>query len=115
MGNNMTYTLPFLEINKHTFDLIRDNKKKIETRAGNSEYLKIIAGDVIEFSCGDEVFMKQVKKVTHFRSLDDMLKVYKFYEINLEYSSNEEAKSKYLSFPGYESRLKEFGIIVFEL
>ena len=115
MGNNMTYTLPFLEINKHAFDLIRDNKKKIETRAGNTEYLKIIAGDVIEFSCGNKVFTKQVKKVSHFQSLDDMLNIYKFDEINPEYSSNEEAKSKYLSFPGYELRLKEFGILVFEL
>ena len=115
MGNKIIHKLPFLEVHRRTFDLIREGKKKIETRAGNPEYFQIREGDNIEFSCGDEKIIKRVKKISHYKNLDDLFTVYKPYEINSEVSSYDETRKRYATFPGYEQRIKEYGILVFEL
>lgn len=111
----MLHNLPFLEKNRKTFEYIGDGKKKIETRAGSQQYFAIKAGDAIEFSCGNEMIIKKVKKVLRYKTLDKMFKVYKPQEINPEASSYEELKKRYDSFPGYQDRLNQYGILVFEL
>jgi ASC-1-like (ASCH) protein len=109
------HKLPFLEENRDTFNLIRDGKKTFETRAGSLEYFTIREGDGIDFSCGDETVLKKVKKVSHYKTLDELFTMYKPNEINPATFSIEEMKEKYLSFPGYEKRLQKYGILVFEL
>jgi ASC-1-like (ASCH) protein len=115
MGNNTIHKLPFLEIDRKTFELIQEGKKKIETRAGNQEYFQIRENDSIEFSCGGEKIIKRVKKISHYKNLDDLFVAHKFQEINPEVSSYEELREKYAAFPGYEQRIKKYGILVFEL
>jgi ASC-1-like (ASCH) protein len=115
MGNNTIHKLPFLEADRKNFELIRRGKKKIETRAGNPEYFQIRKDDSIEFSCGDEKIIKRVKKISHYKNLDDLFAAYKFQEINPEISSYEELKKRYAEFPGYEQRIKKYGVLVFEL
>ena len=114
MENNIIHKLPFLEADRQTFELLQKGKKQIETRAGCPEYLRIREGDSIEFSCGNEKFIKKVKKISHYNHLDDLFAVYKPNEINPEVSSYEELRARYATFPGYEHRLKQYGILVFD-
>jgi len=115
MDNKIIHKLPFLEAHRRTFDLIRDGRKKIETRAGKPEYFRIHEGDSIEFSCGGEKTIKLVKRIAHYKNLDDLFAVYQPQEINPEVSSANEMRKRYAAFPGYERRIKEYGILVFEL
>lgn len=115
MGNNDIHKLPFLLKHKRTFELIREGKKKIESRAGSPKYLEINEGDNIEFSCGNEKTIKQVKKILHYNDLDELFAAYEPETINPEISSDKELRKKYLTFPGYNERIKKYGILVFEL
>ena len=113
--NGIVHKLPFFEEHRRTFERIKSGEKNIETRAGNPEYLRIREGDSIEFSCGEDKAVKQVRKVSHYKDLDVLFAAYPPQTINPELASVEEAKERYLSFPGYEQRIKEYGILVFEL
>lgn len=109
------HKLPFLEVNRNIFILLKEGVKKIETRAGSTEYFKIHEGDQIEFSCGEDKIMKVVKKVYQYRNFDELFSKYKPQEINPEIFSVDEMKKQYLSFPGYEQRIQKYGILVFRL
>ncbi len=111
----MIQYLTFLPADRPTFDLLKNGEKKLETRAGSPEYLKIRIGDNIEFSCGDDKFIKQVKKVARYKNLDELFAAYQPQEIMPGVFSCDEIRKIYASFPGYEQRIKEFGILVFEL
>ena len=108
----------FLKIkqrDKFVFDAIKNGGKTIETRAGSVLYNKIEPGDILVFVCGKEKLEKKVVKATHFKSADDMLKYYDYKKIQPFSDSLEEAKKLYDSFTNYKERLKEFGILAFEL
>lgn len=107
--------LVFAEINRDRFEAIKNGVKKVETRAGSVEYNKIKQGDIIDFVCGEDKFKCLILKVKYFKTIDDLLNIYKYSDINLNWKSKDDAKASYLLFPNYESRIKEFGIIVFEL
>ncbi len=112
---NKSHTLPFAKDNLETWKLIKNGKKKIETRAGGPKYIGIQAGDTLIFSCTGKKFKKVVRTVTHFKTTAAMLKKYNVLDINPTITSSEELKAMYDSFPGYRERLKEFGILAFEL
>ncbi len=115
MENRRVHSLVFLPENRGTFIAIQDGRKKIETRAGSPEYLEIKEGDTIEFSCDDEKFTKQVGGGKRYENLEELFAVYAPQEINPEVFAHEELRSMYSTFPGYEDRLKKYGILVFEL
>lgn len=109
------YGLPFLEQHQATFHLIKSGAKKIETRAGSEEYLKIKVGDQIRFSCGIENCIRTVKHVDHFKSLVELLNRYNFATIHPGITSRDELMRQYMGFPGYTERINRYGILVFEL
>ncbi len=109
------HKLVFLVDNRDTFNLIKSGSKKIETRAGNLDYLKIKAGDSIEFSCGDESFVRLVRNKHSFSSLDELFTAYLPAQINPGFSDYEELRKLYLTFPGYKERIQEYGVLAFEL
>jgi len=115
MKNKTIHKLAFLDKHIDTFELIKTHKKKIETRAGNPEYIKIKDGDTIEFSCQNQTLLKQAKRVLHYKTLDELFDNFKPKEINPTLSSYKELKDKYASFPDYEERIKKYGILVLEL
>ncbi len=110
-----SHTLPFAKDNLDTWNLIKSGKKAVETRAGGPKYIDIKAGDILVFSCLGKKFNKKVSKVTHFKTVSAMLKKYKPSDINPTVSTAKELQAMYDSFPGYKERLKEFGILAFEL
>jgi len=111
----MTHHLSFLPADRPTFDLLRAGEKKLETRAGSPEYLKIQAGDNLEFYCGSDKFIKQVKKVARYKNLDELFAAHQPQEIMPGIAGRAELEKMYASFPGYNERIKEYGILVFEL
>ena len=115
MERKLTHKLIFLPENRATFEAIQSGKKTIETRAGSPAYNLIRVGDVVEFSCGNDTFEKRVTSVQHYATLEELFAVYAPIEMNPAWTTYEEARVAYAVFPGYESRLKQYGVLVFKL
>jgi ASC-1-like (ASCH) protein len=110
-----TYTLRFAKENKDTWQYIKEGKKKVETRAGTVKYQNIKVGDIVVLSCDGIKFKKNIKKVTHFRSIAMLLKKYKPSDINPDLKTTEDTIARYNSFSGYKEKIAEYGILAFEL
>lgn len=93
------------------FSNIKKGSKKIETRAGTSRFRKIKKGDVLVLVCGKEKLKKKVLVVKMFKSIPALFKTYKLKDIMPEVKSIEEATVKYYSYPGYEEKIKKFGLV----
>lgn len=94
--------------------MLRDGRKRVETRAATSKYQNIKVGEVISFFCDGKIFEKEASKVTHFSSIDALLKKYKPVDINPTRKTKEDIVKMYHSFPRYEEKIKEFGIVAIE-
>ncbi len=110
-----THRLRFAAKNKATFEFIKSGKKKVETRAGTVKYQRVQAGDTLIMCCGKLHLEKTAKKVRHFKSIKALLEVYKPDVINPGTSTLKEMETMYYSYPGYKEKIKEFGILAFEL
>ncbi len=109
------YTLRFRAVDKFNFDDIKLNRKTIETRAGSERYRKVESGDQLTIICGKERIIKSVGKVHYFRTLDSLLNKLPLKKIMPDIKTKVEAKKKWYSYPGYKERIREFGIVGWEL
>lgn len=105
----------FRAVNKDIFEAIMSGKKKIETRAATSKYGNIKSKDMVVLVCGSKKIEKKVKKTEHFSSIGAILKKYKPETINPKTHTAKEARDMWNSFPGYEEKIKEFGLIAITL
>lgn len=116
--NQKKYILRFAKGNKNSefsFYAIKDGSKKVETRAATAKYQKIKKGDILVFVCGKERLEKQIKKVHCFKDISDMLKKFKVKDIMPDRNTRKELESAYFSYSGYEDKIKQFGLVAFEL
>lgn len=109
------WTLRFRQVNEPIFEAIRSGKKKVETRAATMKYRNIKTGDTLVFVCGKKRFEKTIKRATIFKTIPAMLRVYRVSDIIPELSTAKELRDVYFSFPGYREKIKENGLIAFEL
>ncbi len=109
------WTLRFRVADKKNFDEIKDGTKAIETRAGTIRYQPIEVGDTLTFVCGKEKCVKKIVKKYHWPSVDAMVKKINFKKIMPSIKSVAEMKRMYASYPGYDKKLKEHGLLGFEL
>lgn len=109
------YTLRFRAVDKKNFDEVKSGLKPIETRAGTIKYQPIEVGDTLTFVCGEERFSKEIVKKFHWPSIDAMVKEINFKKIMPSVESVEEMKKVYASYPDYEDKIKEGGLLGFEL
>jgi ASC-1-like (ASCH) protein len=109
------HRLRFAAKNKQTWDFIVSGKKKIETRAGTVKYQRVQKGDTLLLCCGKNHLEKKVKNVKHFKTISALIKVYKPAIINPGTTTLKEMEAMYYSYPGYKEKIKEFGILAFEL
>ena len=100
---------------KAIFDALVSGNKSVETRAGTPRALLVQEGDIAVFLCGKERLEKKVRKVSHFSSIEEMLKSYSPGDINPAVDNPEDLKAMYMAFPGYEDKIKQYGIAAFEL
>lgn len=57
---------------------------------------------------------KEIANVMHFPSIDSLLRKYKPKDINPDIETKEDIVKMYRSFPGYEEKINEFGIVALE-
>ena len=100
---------------KYIIDAIIDGKKKVETRAATPKYREIKVGDKIILVCGSQKIKKEIIKVELFKTIGALLKKYKPEEINPKTHSAKEARAMWYSFPGYEEKIKRFGLVAWRL
>lgn len=110
-----TWTLRFRAVDKKNFEELRSGIKSVETRAASVKYQPIEKGDTLTFVCGKDKFSKTITKKFHFKSIDAMFKKIPFKKIMPDLKTKEEAKKRYFSYPNYEEKIKEFGILAFEI
>lgn len=113
--SSTTHTLPFAQKDLEIWKLIKSGKKRVETRAAGPKYEHITAGDTLIFSCGGKKFKKTIVKVTKFRTLGAMFKVYDPDVIHPGIGTEKALRAKYDSFTGYKDRIKRYGMLAFEL
>src|SRR3989344_6687396 len=105
------WTLRFRVVDKDNFDEVKNGIKSIETRAGTIKYQPIEVGDTLTFVCGQELCVKKVTKRLHWSSIDAMVKEVGFKKIMPLVKSVDEMKKVYMSYPDYEKKIKEYGLL----
>ena len=110
-----THTLRFRQADKNQFEDARTGHKSVETRAASVKYLPIAVGDMLTFVCGKERFSKKVTKRYHWPSIDAMVQEIPFKRIMPWVASVDELKKSYASYPNYDQKIQEHGIVGFEL
>ena len=109
------YTLRFRAEDKDDFNKVKAGIKSIETRAATVKYQPIEAGDTLTFVCGEERLVKKITKRFHWPSIDAMVKEIDFKKVNPSAVSIEDVKRAYASYPDYEQKIKEHGLLGFVL
>ena len=108
-------TLRFRVVDKKNFDEVKSGIKLIETRAGTIKYQPIEVGDTLTFVCGEERCTKKISKKFRWASIDVMVKEIDFKKIMPSVISVAEMKKIYASYPDYEKKIKEHGLLGFVL
>lgn len=103
------------EIDRQAFKAIGLGEKDIETRAATEKYKKVLGGDALIFVCGKDKLQKKVKKASWFKDIDSLVKKIDLRRIMPFASSVEDAKQIWYSFPRYKEKIKQYGLIAFEL
>lgn len=109
------HILRFNKKNYQTFDQIRKGSKKVETRAASPKYQSVKKGDILVLTCAGEKLEKIVKKTLHIKSIPTLYKRYKITAINPHITSTKEAYEIFYKYPGYREKIKEFGLMAFEI
>ena len=109
------YKLLIREVDWKVFEAIKNGTKTIETRAATEKYRGVKGGDILDFVCEKEHLQKEVKSVKLFKSVEEVAKELGIKPIMPLVDSLEEMKKIYYSFPEYEEKIKEFGLIAFLL
>jgi len=109
------WILRFRAIDKKNFDEVKSGVKPIETRAGTVRYQPIAVGDTLTFVCGKEKCVKKIVKKFHWKSIDAMVKEINFKKVMPSVGSVAEMKRIYASYPDYEKKIKEHGLLGFAL
>ncbi len=112
---NKSITLRFAKENKRTWQFIKSGKKTVETRAGSPKYISLAKGDILIFSCDSKKFSKKIKKVSCFKTISALIKKYDPNLINPGVTTLDGMEEMYYSYPGYREKIREFGLIAFEL
>ena len=102
-------------MDKPRFEEIKNGRKEIETRAATIKFVPIAAGDALVFVCGKSKTAKHVKKKWHFKSPTAMLKKLPLKRIMPDVKTFTQVRARYASYPGYEEKIKKYGLFAFEL
>ncbi len=113
--NVKTITLRFAKENKKTWQYIKRGIKNIETRANTAKYQSLQKGDFLILVCDGKKIIKEIKKITRFKTIKALITKYDPGRINPGVTTLTEMEAMYYSYPGYKEKIKEYGIVAFEL
>jgi ASC-1-like (ASCH) protein len=105
----------FRVVDRDKFNEISTGKKSIETRAATIKYKKVKVGDRLTIICGSDQIVKEVVRIEHYRSIEDMFKKINYSKILPSVKSAKEAIRVFYSFPDYKIKIKQYGILAFYL
>ena len=105
----------FREVDRARFEEVRNGPKTIETRAATEKYQAVKVGDELTFACGGDTFTKKVVKIYHWPSAEAMLAEVPLSKVMPDLETLAQVHARYASYPGYEEKIKQFGILGFEL
>lgn len=109
------WTLRFRAVDKKNFEEVRNGIKSVETRAGTIKYQPVEVDDTLTFLCGKDRCIKKIVRKFRWSSIDAMVKEIDFKRIMPSVKSVDEMKKIYASYPDYEKKIKEYGLLGFEL
>ena len=109
------YTLIIREVDRAIYDALKSGKKRVETRANSPKFAKIEVGDVLVFKCGEDSFDQQITSIKRFADINEMLDCYQVQDINPKLQTRDQLVAMYHSFPDYDEKIRQFGLIAFEL
>ncbi len=109
------WALRFRAVDKDNFDEVKSGIKSIETRAGTTKYQPIKVGDTLTFVCGQERFVKKISKRFQWPDIDSMAREINFKKVMPSIESVAEMKKVYASYPDYEQKTRDHGLLGFEL
>lgn len=99
------------------FDLICSGEKSIDTRPYSTKFDGLRAGDEIIFKHvkTGEAITKQVKRVSRYKSLDELIKNKDISKIISGAKTKEDLLRVYKKFRGFVEKMEERGIVAIEL
>lgn len=109
------WILRFRQADKKLFNEVKDGSKSIETRAATVKYKPIEVGDTLTFVCGNERLLKTITKKYHWKSIDQMVKQIPYQNVMPSVPTVKAMKKIYASYPGYDEKIGEFGLLGFEM
>ncbi|MDP2594097.1 MAG: hypothetical protein Q8P36_02055 [bacterium] len=109
------WTLRFRKADKKNFDEVECGEKSIETRAGTAKYQPIAVGDTLIFVCGQARCSKKITRKFNWPNIDTMVADVDYKRVMPSVGSVAEMKKAYASYPDYEQKIKEHGLLGFEL
>lgn len=101
-----------MPIYKRFFDMIADGTKTIEVRVGYSSMKKIQVGQSVRFECRAEQCLTKVKRITEYKSFEDLLASEPLAAINPNISKEEQIKELRQIFPADKEAL---GVLAIEV
>ena len=105
-----TYRLIVAKKDKDIFDMIRDGRKKVETRAGGPKYQNVAVVDAFIFSCAGRTCKKTVSKVKHFKTMQAVFKTYRPEQIAPSTTNRKDLIDMWNRFPNYTEKIAESGV-----
>jgi ASC-1-like (ASCH) protein len=110
-----TWNLPFRAEDRDKFEALKSGHKSTETRAGGPKYRGMIEGDLAVITCGQEKLERRIVNLRHFETLEELFQAVPYAQIFPWATSLEEAKGFYDAYPGYTERIRDHGVVAFEL
>jgi ASC-1-like (ASCH) protein len=110
-----TITVRFRAGDKTQFKELQTGRKSVETRAATARYQNVKKGDMLVVICGKDKVSKTIKRVRYFKTIDGMLRAVPFKKIMPWLTSRKDVKKAYAGYTGYDDKIKEFGLVAFEL
>lgn len=109
------HILKIRQLDKVVFDAINNGQKTVETRAATAKYRRIKVGDTLVFVCGGDRLERRVGSVAMYPSIEKMAAAIDFQSIMPFVDSAGDMRGIYHSFPGYQEKIQENGLVAFRL
>lgn len=102
------------------YEAVRDGLKTVEGRPGDGSFATLSIGNIIEFSLDGEPdapkIYKKISLIERFCSFSEMIKaVGRDNCLPGMFDNDESAVALYHSFPNYEQRAEQFGVLAIHL
>jgi ASC-1-like (ASCH) protein len=110
-----THRVVFREVDRDKYNEVAAGLKTIETRAATVKFKDIAKGDKLKFVCGQDSFEKLVASAKHYSSIDEMLAELPYKKILPSAKNRADVYKIYWSFPSYQKKIENYGIMAFRL